>query len=176
MTISYSDPASNGTVTDIDYYDFSNIDDGVRQPTTPTETPGTSQAIYGRDKGDSGGHVTHNYDTLTVSGESATSVTHWRYRSGGVEEGGTWEDFDFDGALGAADSSGNVGSWRYSQWDVDVDLTSGVTPTAKYQLPTLVNGEQSTAFAGAYWEVEHSEPGGGGGGGSAGSPFLLFVE
>ena len=171
MATDYSDPSGNGT-NQWAYGSYTNVDDGTRQPTTPTVSPTTTELVWESDNTVIA--VCEWTFSIAAAFRTVTEVTAWRYKHASNQGTPTWTD-EFAGALGAADSTGNVGSWDYATWTgLSIDLAAGVSGKMSASLAAVGKGDNGAEYGGLYFEYEYTAytPGSG----SAGSPFLLFVE
>lgn len=163
-TTAYTDPTSNGPTVDWDYFSYTNIDDGVRQPTTPTVSPVTSQTVY---HGDGSPSESSMWDFIIgTSTDVITEVTLWFYVSSTYDALASFE-LGIGGDLGTEDSgNGSSGGWRYRTWTgLSISMSGGLTPRVTGTFPSISKGDDSHRYAAMYLEYTHEGSGGGGGGG-----------
>jgi len=152
-TTNYIDPNSTGT-SQWDDDAYTRIDDGVRQPTTPTL--GAGEEVEDRDKS---GELTQEWgcgNLAAVSGETTTFVKLWLFQVSGGDAANTNQEVKFAGTWrGTFDASGNVGSWYWYRWDIAVDINSGATTNGlRVKSGVLANGESGESYGAAYVEIE----------------------
>jgi len=156
-TTSYIDPNADGPTSEWDDDAYTRIDDGVRQPTTPTL--GVGEEVEDRDKS---GELTQEWgleNLAAVSGETTTFVKLWLFQVSGGDAANTNQEVKFAGTWrGTFDASGNVGSWYWYRWDIAVSIDSGATTNGlRVKSGVLANGESGESYGAAYVEIE-SEP------------------
>jgi len=153
-TTTYIDPTST-TADGFDSGDYTAVDDGVRQPTTPTTTP-SSETIYDNDPG--AHSTTMHWSTITgVANRRITEIKLWRYRSG-TNNGDLTFATTFSTALGSSSSAGNVGSWFHTTWSgLYIDASSNITPSCVVTSPSLAKGDGSHIYAAMYIEYTYED-------------------
>ena len=176
MTTSYLDPVSNVS-TAWDDYDFSNIDDGVRYPGVPTA--GVNQSVQDRDRSGANTQAWAFGNLAAVSGEETKWVKLWMYRAVPGDTGLSTVDVKFGNVWrGVANDSGMSGNWYWYRWDIQEDISAGITAngaklTSAYGMDT---SNETDAFSGIYIEVDSDvappipSPS------AETSPFLMFVD
>lgn len=113
----YLDPISDGDIFDWSG-SYADIDDGVRAP----DTPGGDN-IYSSSEGQI---ARVNVEDIPSTNTTATSVRLWLYSAQGEPEparirlGGTWY-------LEVSQKTGGSSEWDYFEWNVNIDLSSGLT-------------------------------------------------
>jgi len=152
MATEYLDPISNGATTEWDYHDYTNVDDGVRQPTVPTASPATTETVYNTD-----GKPTEDATWKFAIGHQwrrVTEVTLWTYRSYTGDYSASFS-LNFNGAMGAHDSAQTVGNWYGQTWTgLAINLWAGVAPVVTGTFPAITKGDDSSAYSAVYLEYE----------------------
>jgi len=161
MTAKYTDATAN-VGTDWSAYDPTYIDDGVRDPTTPTG--GASEECYESDK--SGRNVWQRWDTGNLSATPSSTTDYVRVWAWNVDQDIQDMKLWWGGSdQGSSDSNGvGTGQWIYHQWNISEDISSGKTGLgfSIQANATQGNGDTTKIYA-AYIHVEYSATPGGGG-------------
>ena len=185
MAKMYLDPTSPIVSGSGSTYDA--INDGVREPTTPTTSP-SSEYVQSQDKGDKNEEESYGTENTTAVEDGEINwVKLWLYRSQSASSGKQYVDYDLrlnNVWMGVQQGSGSSGSWIYKKWDTSVvydPLDTILTNNAfRFFSPDMANGDQTEAYAGAYLEIDYAIGGGDppnpGGGSGPSSAFLLFLD
>jgi len=148
----YRDPIANHGTFDWDYYDFTNINDGDRQPTVPTSSPATTETVYHSDANPSESSTWRF--SIPHSWRRVTEVTLWVYRNYNGDEDATFT-INFSGPLGAADSAQWVGNWYGQTWTgLTISLWDGHDPVVTGTFDAIAKGDDTSAYAAMYIEYE----------------------
>jgi|GEM_PF-2416997 len=163
----FSDPVSNDSVGWAEG-NYTNIDDGVRSPSTPTTTPVDSETVYEQDKITVSS--TNSWNGGNIAAVSNGTVDTWRvywHRSASGDADFTQATLTVGGVdKGTADSlKVSAGSnWWYSEWTTAGEsLSSGITGMKMgLTLSSQQNGDESEKASCVYIEAIYSVPDGGG--------------